>query len=80
MRLCLASLVILSFFNLQRSDGTSDMNAKVTDSIITLGFSGSQTIIADQYQASTLRPQLRLGLGLKPNEINRCPQVLGNTI
>lgn len=64
VRLCLGFLVILSF-NLQRSDGT-DMNAKVTDSIITLGFSGSQTIIADQYQASTLRPQLRPGLDLKP--------------
>jgi len=62
--------VILSF-NLQTSDITADMNAKVTDSIITLGFSGSQTIIADQYQASTLRPQLRPGLDLKPNEIDR---------
>ena len=37
----------------------SYISSKATNSMITLGFSGSQTIIADQYDAQTFRPHLR---------------------
>lgn len=47
----------------------------VTDSIITLGFSGSQTIIADQYQASTLRPQLRYSIPISVTWLLHAPKM-----
>eukprot|EP00434_Breviolum_minutum_P043690 symbB.v1.2.038957.t1/scaffold6262.1/size19545/2 len=47
----------------------------VTDSIITLGFSGSQTIIADQYQASTLRPQLRYAIPISVTWLLHAPKM-----
>ncbi|CAK9030039.1 Uncharacterized protein SCF082_LOCUS19059 [Durusdinium trenchii] len=48
---------------------------RVTDSIITLGFSGSQTIIADQYQASTLKPQLRYSIPISVTWLLHAPKM-----